>query len=100
MDNVYARQLARTTFTLVCPDYLYPSMPGLDRYPSMTGWNVVVTPVIRPYDRCHSAGFNHSCRGDEVVRPDTGHKALMRGVNISSSAEQVCLRISGQCCKI
>ena len=30
-------------------------MPGLDRYPSMTGWNVVVTPVIRPYDRCHDA---------------------------------------------
>ena len=29
-------------------------MPGLDRYPSMTGWNVVVTPVIRPYDRCHT----------------------------------------------
>ena len=29
------------------------SMPGLDRYPSMTGWNVVVTPVIKPYDRCH-----------------------------------------------
>ena len=27
-------------------------MPGLDRYPSMTGWNVVVTPVIKLYDRC------------------------------------------------
>ena len=26
---------------------------GPDRYPSMTGWNVLVTPVIRPYDRCH-----------------------------------------------
>ena len=31
-----------------------PNMPGLDRYPSMTGWNVVVTPVIKLYDRCHT----------------------------------------------
>ena len=33
----------------------YPSMTRPDRYPIMTGWNVLVTPVIRPYDRCQAA---------------------------------------------
>ena len=46
-------EVAQFRSILVCPfPVTVTSMPGLDRYPSMTGWNVVVTPVIRPYDRC------------------------------------------------
>ena len=33
-------------------------MPGLDRYASMTGWNVIVTPGIRPYARCLMPGVS------------------------------------------
>ena len=60
-------------------------MPGLDRYPSMTGWNVVVTPVIKLYDRCH--GILHS----ELPRMQNYN--LIKRVHSADSEE--CVRAAG-----
>ena len=46
-------------------------MPGLDRYPSMTGWNVVVTPVIKLYDRCHPKYYTRISKSRSLLREES-----------------------------
>eukprot|EP01043_Picozoa_sp_COSAG02_P034506 COSAG02_NODE_2416_length_8909_cov_10.038252_10_plen_99_part_00 len=61
-------------------------MPGLDRYPSMTGWNVVVTPVIRPYDRCQAAGKGAKARTSRKSSP-SGDSKLAKRSKLKSGAD-------------